>query len=204
MPKTSQDNGSQYDASYYQQINDEEAPQAERLADILVWYYRPKSVIDIGCATGLYLKPFYQRKIDIYGVDYAESAFDTALLQVPRTKIHRQDITTTAAKHLADLALCIEVLEHIPADGAATAVRFICHSADAVVFSAAQPGQGGVGHINCQPKAYWEALFATNGFRRNHLDEEHLLTLMAAGYHLGWLLNNLMIFQKNSVAKKVD
>ena len=64
-----------------------------------------------------------------------------------------------------DLALCLEVAEHLPESAAGTLVGSLVKLADAVLFSAAVPGQGGVAHINEQWPAYWIRLFEEHGFR---------------------------------------
>lgn len=188
---------SDYNIAYYQHINAEEGPQAQRLADVMVWKYAPSSVIDVGCASGLYLKPFLEKGIKVTGIDSAKAAIADEILQIPRSYIQLSDITKQAPKTKADLALCIEVMEHIPARYAQRAIGNLVKAADSILFTAAQPGQGGLGHVNCQLPTYWEALFAKNGFKRKFEDEEYLKIIMAAGYHMGWLTNNLMVLEKN-------
>lgn len=188
----------EYDVAYFQQINAEEAPQAERLADLLIWHYKPGSVIDVGCASGLYLKPFLSRGVKVTGIDYADSAVTDEVLQIPRKYIKIVDITKKPIGRKADLTICLEVLEHIAEKHADISVKRIAASADIIIFSAARPGQGGVGHINCQPKQYWDNLFVAHGLRRDTQDEEYIKTIMASGYHMGWLTNNLMIFKKTA------
>ncbi len=188
---------SSYDLDYYKQINEEEGEQAKRLADLLIWKYNPRSVIDIGCATGLYLKPFLDKGIKVTGIDNAPEAIDDKVLQIPRSSILLHDITKQPIKKQADIAICLEVLEHIPPEGAPRAIAHITETSDTVIFSAAQPGQGGVGHINCQPKEYWQGIFGASGFKRNEIDETYLKIIIASGYHMGWLINNLMVFKKS-------
>jgi len=43
-------------------------------------------------------------------------------------------------------------------------IKFLADLSDVVLFSAALPGQGGVGHINEQPLSYWRSLFAKHGY----------------------------------------
>lgn len=187
-----------YDAAYFAKINAEESPQAERLADILCWHYQPKSVIDIGCASGLYLKPFLDRGVKVVGIDYSEAVIDKEVLQIPRKFIKIVDITKEQIKQQANLAICIEVLEHIDKKGAKAAVKNITKASETIFFTAAQPGQGGVGHVNCQPKEYWQKLFKDNGFERDVKDEDYIRILIQSGYHMGWLAKNLMVFKKTS------
>jgi len=188
----------EYDVAYYQHINAEEGPQAQRLAELLIWKYSPISVIDIGCATGLYLKPFLDRGVKVTGLDSAKATLAKEVLQIPRSRIILGDITKSSPKIKADLALCIEVMEHIPASGATPGIQHLTECANLIIFSAAQPGQGGVGHVNCQPPAYWQSIFANHGFERLQEDENYLKIIMSSGYHMGWLINNLMVLHKTT------
>lgn len=185
-----------YDVNYFKIINEEEQEQAERLAALLIRFYNPASVLDVGSATGVYLKPFLTAGITVNGVDYSPSAVDREVLQIPRKLIKKRDITTQPIGLKADLTLCIEVLEHIEEQQASIAIHHLCQTAKIIFFTAAQPGQGGVGHVNCQPKDYWADLFSTEGFVRDYQDEAYITVIMQNGYHLGWLTNNLMVFKK--------
>jgi len=64
-----------------------------------------------------------------------------------------------------DLALCLECAEHLSESVAPTLVAALANVATHVVFSAAVPGQTGVGHINEQYPDYWRDLFAIQGFQ---------------------------------------
>src|SRR5579862_3100091 len=54
-----------------------------------------------------------------------------------------------------DLAMSFEVAEHLPPDAAKGFVDSLTRLAPLVLFSAAIPFQGGVGHINEQWPEYW-------------------------------------------------
>lgn len=186
-----------YDENYYHTINQEEGEPAYRLGKLLTWIYKPKSVLDVGSATGLYLKPFYDAGIKITGVDLSVSAVTERVLQVPKKFIKIQDITKKKIGIKADLTICIEVLEHIPESDAQISIKHISETSDTIFFTAAQPGQGGVGHINCQPKEYWEKLFTPLGFRRDQDDEEYIKIVMQSGPYMIWMINNLMVFKRD-------
>jgi hypothetical protein len=94
-----------------------------------------------------------------------------------------------------DLAVSLEVAEHLPPALGDELVATCVKSAPHVLFSAAPPGQGGQGHVNEQPKAYWIERFARHGYR---LDEAQTATLvtdlrreLVRGMHLA---RNVMIF----------
>lgn len=188
---------STYDLEYYTEINNSELTQAYRLFEILNQMYNPKRVIDVGCATGLYLKPFYEAGIDVEGVDYAPDSIDDSIRQIPKELIHIADITKDKLKiKPANLSICLEVLEHIPESGALKAVKYLCSTSKIIIFSAAQVGQGGRGHINCQPKYYWLEKFWNNNYVEDVVATKKIVDFMSQGYHMGWLTNNLVVFIK--------
>jgi hypothetical protein len=63
-----------------------------------------------------------------------------------------------------DLAMSLEVAEHLSHERAESFVAGLSSLSDAVLFSAAVPGQGGVNHINEQWPSYWAPLFQGRGF----------------------------------------
>jgi hypothetical protein len=63
-----------------------------------------------------------------------------------------------------DLAICLEVAEHLPVSSAGTLVDSITRASDLILFSAAIPLQTGTHHINEQWQDYWAALFDQRGF----------------------------------------
>lgn len=186
---------STYDLEYYTEINNSELPQAERLFTVINQLYHPARVIDVGCATGLYLKPFMDAGIDIEGIDYAPDTIDDSIRQIPKKFIHIADITKDKLEiKPANITICLEVLEHIPEAGADMSVKYLCSTSSTIIFSAAQVGQGGRGHINCQPKHYWLEKFWNNNYIEDVVATKKILDFMAQGYHMGWLTNNLIVF----------
>jgi hypothetical protein len=63
-----------------------------------------------------------------------------------------------------DLAISVEVAEHLPEDSARTIVGSLTRLAPIVVFSAVVPGQGGVPHVNEQWPSYGVSRFAERNF----------------------------------------
>jgi len=185
-----------YDKGYFRAINEEETRQAQRLADFIVKRYSPGSIVDMGCATGLYLKPFFQKNIRILGIDNCPVALDKSVRQVPKKYLQLANLTKSLKVPKADLLLCLETLEHIEEKHADQVVKNLCLASDLLIVTAAPPGQAGVGHLNCQPKEYWIKKFAKHGFIRDETDEETIVNFIKGGYHLGWLPQNVMIFRK--------
>jgi len=124
----------------------------------------PKSLLDVGCGTGTWLRAAADMGIlSVVGVDGIVVADNQ--LHVPRSNVRQCDLT--APLYLGqrfDFALCLEVAEHLPESSAATLVSSLVFHSDNVLFSAACPGQPGQHHINCQWPGYWQHLFNNHGF----------------------------------------
>jgi len=181
------------DNNYFQQIIAEETQQASRLAEILIDMYHPKTVADYGCATGLYLEPFADAGIEVIGYDNAEPAL--ALTKLPE-QVKLTDLTQDLELKETDLSISLEVLEHIEAKDAVKVAGTIAKHSNTLVFSAAHPGQGGEGHINCRTREYWEGVFNANGLFIDYADTQRVIDHMQAGYHMGWLPMNVMVLKK--------
>jgi hypothetical protein len=67
-------------------------------------------------------------------------------------------------KRFFDIAISIEVAEHLPENRGVSFVEDLTRLAPVVLFSAAIPRQGGTDHINERWQSYWAAIFANRGF----------------------------------------
>jgi len=63
-----------------------------------------------------------------------------------------------------DVAVCVEVAEHLLPERSSGFVADLCALAPLLVFGAALPRQGGAGHINCRPHSFWIQAFAEHGY----------------------------------------
>lgn len=153
-----------YDAAWYADQRVGSSASAAVVVPILMDLLAPNSVVDVGCGVGCWLEAFGRAGVtDRRGFDFSLPARATAL--VPEGVVEIRDLTRTiTVDRRFDLALCLEVAEHLPIERAAELVRDLTRLADVVVFSAAVPGQGGNGHINEQWPSWWSRLFATEGF----------------------------------------
>jgi SAM-dependent methyltransferase len=172
----------------YQHIEIEEKPFADRLALFMRDVIRPNTVLDIGCGPGHFVYSMRDLGVNAFGID-----IDIRVSGKPH--LFQQDILST--KFVTDVAICLEVLEHISEDDAEEIIDKISTMfTDTLIFTAAQPGQGGVGHINCQPREYWDKLFNQNNLHRNILMEETLRLYCKQGRYMGWFYNNLLVYTK--------
>ena len=169
----------------------EETPQARRIAEWMAMKHLGASILDVGCGPGLYVEAMRAVGLKAFGVDNDERLAET-------DRLKRVDIVTNRSSYgPANVVLSLEVGEHIPEDDAGHYVDFISGTNCArLYFSAARPGQGGIGHINCQPKAYWVEKLHRAGFWLDPDATDEWLGFMASGYHLGWLTQNGMVFRR--------
>jgi hypothetical protein len=125
---------------------------------------RPRSVVDVGCGIGAWLSVFSTLGVDdVLGVDgeYVRRSD----LRIPEGAFRPEDLRNRLdLGRTFDLAVCLEVAEHLPIESGPTLVRSLVSAAPIVMFSAAIPNQGGLHHINEQWPDYWAAEFAKHGY----------------------------------------
>lgn len=155
---------------YNQEFYNEEGSAALAASEIIMSYVLSKlecrSVVDFGCGTGEWLnacKKISDGKINtVLGLDgeYVEE-----FLVLNRNEFYATDLTSDIQLNLKfDLAISLEVAEHLPQKYARQFVQNIVRHSDIVLFSAAVPYQSGMAHVNEQYPSYWEKVFTEFGY----------------------------------------
>jgi SAM-dependent methyltransferase len=156
--------GHDYGSWFYASQRDGSARSAERVLPLVFDLVRPSSVVDLGCGTGAWLA--VARSLGagkILGID-GDWVPPESLL-IPPGCFQGSDLAQPLGlEQRFDLAMCLEVAEHLDANSADGLIENLCTLADVVLFSAAIPGQGGTGHLNEQWPPYWRKRFARYGF----------------------------------------
>jgi 2-polyprenyl-3-methyl-5-hydroxy-6-metoxy-1,4-benzoquinol methylase len=182
-----------YDESFYAKGDPMKLDSYPRFADALIRLRSPRSVVDVGSGSGLMLAEFAKRGVDVRGIEGSRAAIARSQLggQIMRANLERgvPDVGRF------DLALCIEVAEHLTARSAPRLVEGLTRLSDVVVFTASQRGEGGLVHMNPQPESYWQALFAEHGFDVSPLRVQ-LLEAIADVPEPRYLHENLMVFER--------
>lgn len=184
-----------YGTDYYRRILDDDALADSRaFAQEVRDRVEVQSVIDFGCGPGRFLLPFYENGIEIHGVDASSIAQSESV--VPTENIEQHDLRNPYNSNTDfDIALCIEVLEHLPQDASETVVNSIAQASDVAIVTAAPPGQGGTHHVNERPATYW-----INKFEEVDMiyDKSFTTELQNAidPVELIWLESNLLVFRK--------
>lgn len=153
-----------YTTAFHHATADRNARSARRVVPLALSFVNPRSVVDVGCGLGTWLAAFAEAGVpDIVGVD--GPSVDRSRLSIPADRFHAHDLTQPLdLGRTFDLAVCVEVAEHLPERSAARFVGDLTRLAPVVLFSAAVPGQGGTHHVNEQWPEYWAGLFLGKGY----------------------------------------
>lgn len=182
-----------YDARFYDAIRDGCRRSAEAVAPIVNAEYfteayiprRADHVVDVGCGEGWWGRQFA-------GLGAVVQGYDTGAVPDAQIDVAVCDLTGPIPDRGGhDLAICLEVAEHLPETAAAHLVAELVRLAPTVLFSAAMPRQGGTGHVNCQPPAYWADLFAQHGYG---CDDELRFKVWDNPAVEPWYKSNLLVF----------
>jgi hypothetical protein len=163
---TSHKKSMQYSEDYYSRRHERTALSARIiLQQVLSLWPEIHSAIDFGCGVGTWLETLGQLTELTNYRGYDGSWIDKKHLRIPVELFDEIDfenaITVTASY---DLAISLEVAEHIEEKHADFLIDNLASSSDLVLFSAAVPGQRGRGHVNEQWPVYWSQKFEERGF----------------------------------------
>jgi methyltransferase family protein len=195
-----------YDAEFYANRNAATQYAAERILGLALEHLPPiASAIDIGCGVGTWLNTLRSRGVsDITGVEGPwVKDLDAKALAIPASNfLHRKlDTDGVNVQRKFDLAICLEVAEHIPPRRASAFIAEISHCSDSVLFSAAIPGQGGNGHVNEQWPAYWADIFSMFGFVGGDVLRSQVWSDTKIPW---WYRQNVMLFTRQPIEAAGD
>ena len=155
-----------YDSLYYENQQEDSYNSAKivlpKVLDVL-----PKvdSAVDFGCGIGTWLLVLKELGVsEIKGYD--GPWVDKNMLKIPPECFSEmefnKDVSIENKKY--DLAISMEVAEHLPQSSADFFIKLLTTASDFVLFSAAIPFQEGPNHVNLQWPNYWNEFFNKNGF----------------------------------------
>jgi SAM-dependent methyltransferase len=181
-----------YDDRFYEANVNMNAPSAGKVVGELLSAWPIKSVLDVGCARGIWIREWERTGIsDFHGVDRRDA--DEARLLIDRSHFTAVDLAAGFdLRRQFDLVQSLEVAEHLPRTASAEFVAsLVRHSRGLVLFSAAPPGQGGENHINEQSYDFWRGLFRNWDYYAIDCIRPQLRGDKAVSY---WYRYNLMLY----------
>jgi SAM-dependent methyltransferase len=190
-----------YTAGFYDTIRAGARRSAQIVVPMVLKLIRANSVVDVGCGDGTWLAVFRELGVqDTLGLD--GDYVDRQLLQIPPDQFIPSNLSRPfKVGRSFDLAVSLEVAEHLPAESAEGFVLSLTQLAPVVFFSAAIPFQGGTKHVNEQWPDYWTNLFGSRGYlaidciRMNIWDDENVEF---------WYRQNCLIFARSSFIASHD
>ncbi len=153
-----------YDSSFFDHTTRVSLASARKIVSVVLKLLPVESVLDAGCAQGAWLSAWRDAGVDEYnGLD--GDYVDRARMLIDPSHFIAHDLANPfALGRRFGLAQSLEVAEHLKPERAEGFVADLTSHADAVLFSAAPPGQGGENHIHERPYEYWRDLFAARGY----------------------------------------
>lgn len=185
-----------YSKDFYKNRHEKTVYSANTILSILLEKIPEiNSVIDVGCGVGTWLSVLQDMGIkEIKGID--GNWVDKNLLVIPQNYFEQVDLSKEISKQSRyDLAISLEVAEHLPATRAKEFVLFLTELSDFVLFSAAIPFQGGTSHVNEQWQHYWARLFeaqeyVVHDFIRSRIWHDNKIPF--------WYKQNILFFSRRN------
>jgi len=153
-----------YTKNFYERLRGGATRSAEVIVPLVLRLLPTHSVVDVGCGDGSWLAVFRKFGVEeVLGID--GEYVDRSLLQIPQECFQALDLTKPfGLGRVFDLAISLEVAEHLPPDCGPTFVEGLTRLAPFVLFSAAIPFQGGEHHVNEQWPDKWAELFKAHDY----------------------------------------
>ncbi len=176
MNKNSFDPASVYNKDYYDHYGstagvpyDRDQPVWQKhfhtFAKTLIERYKPRTMLDVGCAKGFLVEQLRDQGVEAFGVDVSPYAISQVREDIrPHCRVAKGTETLPGQY---DLITCVEVAEHVPEAEARIMIEEMCRHTDQVIFSSTDDGFDEPTHINIHPKEYWVELFKQQGFSRD-------------------------------------
>jgi SAM-dependent methyltransferase len=154
-----------YDRAFFENQHRQSYASAMHLLPHVFDELAPVSVLDVGCGVGPWLSAALDLGAeDVVGVD--GDYVDRSQLLIPSDAFVSHDLSTPLdLGRRFDLAMSLEVAEHLPPSAGEGFVRSLTRHADVVLFSAGIPWQGGTHHVNLRWQTYWAELFRREEFK---------------------------------------
>ena len=160
-------NQTSYSAAWFEKNKNSSYTSGMIIAPLVTDLLSPqpiKSVVDVGCGVGGWAAAFIEQSAaEVIGID--GNWVNHAQLLIPSDNFISADLKQPIElEKKFDLAICMEVGEHLPDESAPILVKSLTELAPVVLFSAAIPHQGGNHHINEQWPQYWANFFAQENY----------------------------------------
>jgi len=132
------------------------------IADEIIRAFKPKRVLDVGCAKGFLVECLRDRGVEAYGFDISEYAIGEVRPDI-RAYCWVASVTDSIEGYY-DLVTNIEGLEHVTENEALRAIENMTGHASQILFSSTPCDFSEPTHQNVRPILWWLQRFAEHSF----------------------------------------
>jgi len=184
-----------YNPMVMRQFHDQALLDAPIVIDAVVHAFPSiNSILDVGSGSGAFSAEVVKRSKSAVALE--RSATGRQLAASQGVECYPFDLTISPPAGYSgrpNVVICFEVAEHLSKALGESLVRFIAGFHVPIVFSAAQPGQGGTGHINEQPREYWIEAFEQFDFKYSESMSNDFRKNCESGGASNWFCKNSII-----------
>lgn len=179
-----------YPEEYYSHRlkNPSEVRKAKIIADAIYYFFKPSSVVDLGCGVAMELYHLKERGIEVKGIDRSPYAKKHGCI----SEVETWDLGKSYPfSRRYDVGLCFDAIEHLEPEFEVIALDNLVNSSDNVLL--AVPWKvGDPLHFNEQPPEYWVKQLGKLGYNYEAKGTEYLKNMMRGGRL--WVVRNLQFF----------
>jgi hypothetical protein len=189
-----------YNQDYYAWRKNPALHSAEIVVPHIIERFKPLSVVDLGCAEGAWLSVFSNHGVkDLLGFDGPWGSRSDLRIPEDKFKVIDFENFTSPCDRTFDLAISLEVAEHVSEHGADDFVHELTRLSKRIIFSAAIPGQGGLHHVNEQPPSYWREKFEKLNY---HQVDDLRAVFWETPKVAWWYSQNMFLYECESIHKE--
>ncbi len=171
------------------------------IADKIIEIFAPKTVLDAGCASGYLVSALRERGVEAWGFDISSYAIESAPDAI-KPYLCVQSMTDPLPDNFPkryDVAVTIEVLEHMFPEEGAEAIRLLTGYSDNVIFSSTPSDIDNRTHVNVQQAEYWAKEFSKNSFYRNLMQPMDFISQQAVLFQKKDYVPNVIFDYENLI-----
>ena len=194
---------SPYDEGFFASQRSGSLRSAQVVVPLVVNLFKPRSIVDVGCGIGTWASVALDAGVGtVVGLD-GDYVNQDALL-IPKSHFIGCDLNAVGGDTKVgrfDVAMCLEVAEHLVADRSQGFIDFLTGLAPIVVFGAALPAQGGTHHINERWPSAWVEMFSLRAFQLVDILRPRIWNDSRVAY---WYRQNTVVFVRADHQVQID